>query len=176
MKWISKFDPDSNRQGKMDVDFKLNTDVGTEVPFRISAKNWQTLDRNFGETNVIYALLRSAGNESTVEYCYAMQDENETNVDAAHKLAKFSLLVDILMGYSQKEKFADTLVINIRSEKRVIVASIIDIIDEINRSIDSFYLLDYDHAGIDSKLKILRSGLSAAKAMDEYQPLAMKYL
>jgi hypothetical protein len=46
----------------MDVNFTFNDVAGKPIPFRISAKNWQTLNRDFGETNIVYALLRSAGN------------------------------------------------------------------------------------------------------------------
>jgi hypothetical protein len=115
----------------MDVEFTFNdTSTGKQIPFRISAKNWLTLDRDFGETNVIYALLRSAKNNGAVNYMFAMQDEhNDNNVQFAHMLAKYSLVTDILMGLSQSEKFADTIVINIRSERRVIVGSIVDILD-----------------------------------------------
>ena len=137
------FNPDKDRQGKMDVEFMFNTEAKQTIPFRISAKNWQTLDRDFGETNVIYALLRSAGNESAVEYAFAMQDKDATNLSAAHRLAKYSLLVDILMGYSQQNNYADTIVINVRNEQRVIVASIIDIVDQINADLNSFNLAGY---------------------------------
>jgi hypothetical protein len=62
-----------------------------------------------------------------------MQDKYNTDiVNAAHRLAKYSILIDILMGYSQTENYADTIVINVRSEQRVIVGSIVDIIDQIN--------------------------------------------
>jgi hypothetical protein len=46
-----------------------------------------------------------------------MQDKYNTDiVNAAHRLAKYSILIDILMGYSQTENYADTIVINVRSE------------------------------------------------------------
>ena len=175
--WVNKFDPDSSRQGKMDVYFTFNDQAGNRIPFRISAKNWETLDRDFGSTNVIYALLRSAGNESTVEYALAMQDKNNSNINAAHRLAKYSLLVDILMGYSQQSNYADTIVINLRSEQRVIVASIVDIVDQIRKDLDSFNLAGYNGDTINQRLIIIREALnSAGGRTEEYLALAMKYL
>ena len=171
------FNPDSERQGKMDVEFKFNTDAKKTIPFRISAKNWQTLDRDFGETNVIYALLRSAGNESAVEYALAMQDNDENNTSAAHRLAKYSLLVDILMGYSQQNNYADTIVINVRNEQRVIVASIIDIVDQINRELKTFNLAGYQDAVIESHMRAIRAAIHAEEGVTEqYLALGMKYL
>ena len=177
--WISSFNPDASRQGKMDVDFKFNdTVIGKQIPFRISAKNWQTLDRDFGETNVIYALLRSAGNEGSMNYMLAMQDkDNINNINLAHQLAKYSLVTDILMGLSQEEKFADTIVINVRSEERVIVGSIIDILDQIWDGLKNFDLPTYPGDTINQKLIILRTALQNSKGKTEqYQSLAMKYL
>lgn len=171
------FNPDKDRQGKMDVEFLFNTDAKKTIPFRISAKNWQTLDRDFGETNVIYALLRSAGNESAVEYALAMQDKDENNTSAAHRLAKYSLLVDILMGYSQQNNYADTIVINVRNEQRVIVASIIDIVDQINRELKTFNLAGYQDATIESHMRAIRAAIHAEEGVTEqYLALGMKYL
>ena len=171
------FNPDKDRQGKMDVEFLFNTDARQTIPFRISAKNWQTLDRDFGETNVIYALLRSAGNESAVEYALAMQDKNSSNTSVAHRLVKYSLLVDILMGYSQANNYADTIVINVRSEQRVIVASIIDIVDQINADLDKFNLSGYQDSTIETRMRAIRAAIHAEEGVTEqYLALGMKYL
>lgn len=174
------FNPDSNRQGKMDVDFTFN-DNGTLIPFRISAKNWQTLqDRDFGETSVIFALLRSAGNDGAIDYIYAMQDENNSNVvKNAHTLAKLSIIVDTLMGYSQKDNYADTLVINVRSEERVIVTSISSILNQINNDLDKIMNLSgYDGDTFHSNLITLRKAVEAQKInrSSQYQNLSFKYL
>jgi hypothetical protein len=44
----------------------------------------------------------------------------------AHNLAKLSIVADILMGYSQSNAYADTLVINLRSgsASQIIVKSL----------------------------------------------------
>lgn len=175
---IQGFNPNSERQGKMDVNFTFNDKAGNVVPFRISAKNWQTLDRDFGETNIAYALLRSAGNESAVEYAYAMQDEHQEGLqDAYHRVAKYSILVDILMGYSQKENYADTIVINVRNEKRVIVASIIGIIDEINKNLNQLDIAGYDDVTLETRIRIIRQALDRAPGRSkEFISLSMKYL
>lgn len=177
--WISSFRPDGSRQGKMDVDFKFNDPkTGKQIPFRISAKNWKTLDRDFGDTNVIYALLRSAGNNGAINYMLAMQDEkNQNNIDKAHRLAKYCLVADILMGLSQEGHFADTIVINVRQEKRVIVGSIIDILDNIWKNLKNFDLPTYPGSTINQKLTIIRNALNNTDSKsDQYYSLAMKYL
>ena len=175
---VQGFNPNSERQGKMDVDFTFNDKAGNVIPFRISAKNWQTLDRDFGETNVAYALLRSAGAESAMEYAYAMQDEHQEGLqDAFHRVAKYSILVDILMGYSQKENYADTIVINVRNEQRVIVASIIGIVDEINKNLNKLDISGYDDPTLETRLTIIRRALDRAPGRsEEYISLSMKYL
>lgn len=175
---IRGFNPNSERQGKMDVNFTFNDKAGNTIPFRISAKNWQTLDRDFGETNIAYALLRSAGAESAMEYAYAMQDEYQEGLqDAFHRVAKYSILVDILMGYSQRENYADTIVINVRNEQRVIVASIISIVDEINKNLDGLDISGYDDPTLETRLTIIRRALDRAPGRsDEYISLSMKYL
>ena len=177
--WTSSFAPDKKRQGKMDVDFKFNDPKNERViPFRISAKNWRTLDRDFGETNVIYALLRSADNEGAINYMLAMQDpENTNNIDLGHQLAKYSLVVDILMGLSQEGHFADTLVINVREEKRVIVGSVLDILDNIWEKIKDFDLPGYPASQIHRELTIIRTALGNMDQKSEtYYSLGMKYL
>lgn len=175
---VKGFNPNSERQGKMDVNFTFNDAAGKPIPFRISAKNWQTLDRDFGETNVAYALLRSAGNQSTVEYAFAMQDKYNTDiVNAAHRLAKYSILIDILMGYSQTENYADTIVINVRSEQRVIVGSIVDIIDQINQDLDNLGIAGYEDDTIHANMMIIRGAIDKTTGRSkEYTALSLKYL
>ena len=61
----------------------------------------------------------------------------------AHALARHSLLVDILMGYSQTNNYADTIVINDRSKKEIKVIAISDIIKAIKADM-KIYIQDYD--------------------------------
>jgi hypothetical protein len=64
-----KYNPSTPKQGKMDVSFKYQT-RGKERQYRISAKRWGKGHGNLGETNLLAALARSAGNQSAVEaYC-----------------------------------------------------------------------------------------------------------
>lgn len=179
-KAVNGFNPDSSRQGKMDVNFVFNDSNSKQVPFRISAKNWLNTDRDFGKTELIYALLRSAGNVATIEYIYAMQDEkNESIRKGYHELAKYSALLDILMGYSQKNNYADTLVLNIRSEQKVIVASIADILSKIENNISNNLRIEgYDDSLIHTRMTILRNVATrqAGSRSRNFKNLSFKYL
>jgi hypothetical protein len=103
----------------MDVDFNI-PDMGN---FRISAKNWATVEdegaikRNFGETSIYSALKREINPREMLDYypkvfaysyvSFSIKSNNNNNnnikfnaIKRAHALAKYSLLLDILMGYS----------------------------------------------------------------------------
>ena len=99
----------------MDIDFSLPEPKEGNRNFRISAKNWANLkNRDFGSSNLAYTLLRTIGEEGTDLYGYIMSDDkrSDRSITQAHKVAKLSTILDILMGYSQSENFADTIVIN----------------------------------------------------------------
>lgn len=177
-KAIQGFNPNSDRQGKMDVNFEYNDGVNL-IPFRISAKNWMNLNRDLGETNIAYALLRSLEQDDALLYLYTMQDERKENRDEiaiAHKLAKYAILIDILMGFSQTENYADTLFLNIREEKRVAVYSISDIIEKINRNLDTFNVMGYSSTDIYRKMVNIRKALGKTNRSDDFEALSLKYL
>lgn len=190
LKWTKSFSPDTKgRQGKMDVSFKLKTSKNKKVPFRISAKNWATLDRDFGSTSLIFGLLRSGGQFLSTHYSFLMQDENKDNVvtnllNRAHETAKFACMLDILQGYSQKNTYADTLVINNRKNKKIMVYSIFNIVESIYNNLSGFELGGYNGNEIYGDLKSLSSTIRKM-SFDEragegnsklYQELAYKYL
>lgn len=172
-KAIQGFQPDSDRQGKMDVNFTFN-DNGTYVPFRISAKNWQGLSRDFGNTNIIHALIRSLDIEGAELYTSAMTDEGKA-VQDANDLAKYAIIVDILMGYSQKNNYADTLFINDRIGKSVYVISLVDLFEKIYNNIAEMKVGGYDNDTIETKLKILKRAVDKSEG-ESYRDLAWKYL
>lgn len=172
-KAVQGFKPDSDRQGKMDVNFTFN-DNGNYIPFRISAKNWQGLNRDFGSTNVIYALIRSLDIEGAELYTSAMTDEGQV-VQDANELAKYAILVDILMGYSQKNNYADTLFINDRVGKAVYVISLVDLFEKIYNNIAKVNIQGYDSDTVETKLKILKRAVDKSQG-DSYRDLAWKYL
>lgn len=177
-KYTQGFKPDSDRQGKMDVNFTFN-DEGTYVPFRISAKNWKTLDRDFGSTPLIYALLRTLGDESATEYAFAMQDEKNDNVvKSSHQMAKYAIIADILMGYSQENNYADTLLINDRAASRVIVVSLVDLMEKIYSKIEDQKIQGYNDDVIHNRMIILRQAVAKAKQSRSsmYKSLAYKYM
>jgi hypothetical protein len=85
----------------MDVDFTFK-DGENLIPFRISAKNWDSFDRDLGSVSLIYAIIRSVGDASTLGYIYSMQDEwgSDSLKKGYHNLAKYAVFADIVMGLS----------------------------------------------------------------------------
>ncbi len=170
-------DPYQSRQGKMDVEFQLKLDDNI-TPFRISAKSWTDFGSDFGETSVGAALMRTSGFDWTQAYTLGLTMGNyltynsgsfydydifSTNLlqpyyDQIHKFAKVNLLLDILMGYSQINLYADTIVINQRSQKKVYVASIAQILNKIKGQINSnkdWNINDYKQNDLLNKLQNL---------------------
>ena len=178
----SSFNPDSVRQGKMDVKLTL---PGQEAmsPFRVSAKNWGAL-HDLGETPLAYALFRSLGNseEGMYAYAYTLQDKNNTAaINQAHELAKLAIVADILMGYSQSGGYADTLVINYRAKRQVIVRPMQEIFDQIEKKLRSLKIDGYKDGliqrNIASLSKIAISRSQDSQTQDQYfQTMSLKYL
>jgi hypothetical protein len=84
----------------MDILLKL-PDIANQ-PFRISAKNWNSAN-DFGETNLWYALSRTVSKKTALEhymYSLAAYEANDNQLKAAHNLAKMSVFLDTIMGYS----------------------------------------------------------------------------
>lgn len=128
---------DSSRQGKIDVNLILNDKKISSTPFRVSAKNWQSGSGDFGETELWYALSRTLNNTVAERLFYNLGDkdsESSGSLAEAHKLIHLSIVLDGLMGYSQKNNWVDTLVINRRDGSGVKVEYIPDLIEEFNNS------------------------------------------
>ena len=111
----------ASRQGKIDV--LLNLKNISKTPFRISAKNWLDYG-DFGEVPLSSVLERTVDSSSVLEkYIYAMGLSDGEVLTSAHNMAKFSILMDTLVGYSQENNWVDTLIINKRG-KGIIVEHI----------------------------------------------------
>lgn len=126
-------------QGKIDIEFKMpNIGDSFDKKFRVSAKNWNSLkNRDFGNTRLSYAILRSAGLNDMYTYAFAISYPKASGYSQqAHKFAKACLLLDILMGYSQKTGYADTIIINDRSAQEIKVYSIYEIINRILNNLE----------------------------------------
>jgi hypothetical protein len=65
-------------------------------------------------------------------YSLGLSDQEAQGAkESAHDMAKFAIVLDTLMGYSQKNNWADTLVINLRAKKHVVVEHIPTLIKDV---------------------------------------------
>lgn len=115
-----KYNASAARQIKMDVsiNFRPKNSKSTKI-FRASLKNWGSNTRSLGETSILGAILRTSSNETTNIYSLCLLGENNTLI-MAHRIARLSILMDIVTGFSQKEGYADTLIINTGASIKVI--------------------------------------------------------
>lgn len=170
-KYNSSLSPNSDVQGKMDVNFILG---GQErLPFRISAKNWRSLNnRDFGSTQLAYAIIRSLDFDSLIDYLYLMQDEY-IQLQQAHNFAKLCVLLDTVMGFSQKNLYADTLVINERGVKYH-VYSIKEIIQ--NALDKDFKVNGYNNGYVHQNITNIRKAIIAKRGRSaSFQYYSIKY-
>lgn len=193
-KTIDSFDANSSRQQKMDIELDWGKNIKAagykDNKYRVSMKNWQDLNGDFGTTSAIYAILRTMRTEDTNRYLYALQENTYTNsnveeghqaiVQKAHQLAKYSILVDTLMGYSQKNGYADTLFINVRSKQKVVIVPIYSIIKEVYKELDKINVSGYPESAIGSSAELVKRATDASpRAADRpttYTNWIMKYL
>lgn len=156
---INSYDP---KQGKMDVEFKT-----PENTFRISAKSWHNLTDsklNFGETTLFNAIARTAGVDSALAYGlpvgYYNPEGKLWSHMGFHEFAKTCIFLDTVMGYSQSNNYADTIVIQNRSNpaRPIRVFSIYDLITKIYKIIKSDeFITGYDYNSIDIRSFIKNS-------------------
>lgn len=186
-----EFNADSLRQQKMDIELEWGKNIKgikKDNSYRVSMKNWSNLEGDFGKTPVIYAILRTLGKENTNRYLYSLQENTYLKrvegysaiVQQAHQLAKYSILVDTLMGYSQKKGYADTLFINVRSQQRVIIIPIYDIIKEVYKRLDNINVLNYKEDTVTSSAEFIRHAIDSQSyrlnQSESYKGWIMKYL
>lgn len=142
------------RQGKIDVLLNL-PDIANQ-PFRISAKNWNSVN-DFGETNLWYALSRTVSKKTALEhyiYSLAAYEANDNQLKAAHDLAKMSVFLDTIMGYSQQNNYVDTLVINDRSKRKVHVFSIRRLLQNFRDNTSHIVITGYDENNVISSARL----------------------
>lgn len=170
-----------DKQGKMDFFFSYLDENNNNIISRQSLKSWGTeKDRGFGKTSLLDALSRSLNNRSILEdYSMTLQHpqfkkstkkesqieestekeypEFQANLKAAHDLAKFAVIIDIVMGYSQTTGYANVGIINVRGQG----IKIIDFNDEIlkignNLTSKIFELRGYNEENLQAVAQNLR--------------------
>lgn len=160
-----------DKQGKMDFSFSYLDENNNCIISRQSLKSWGSeKDRGFGQTSLLDALIRSFGNRSILEdYSMTLQHpqikkstgkeypEFQANLKAAHDLAKFAVIIDIVMGYSQTTGYANVGIINVRGQG----IKIIDFNDEIlkigkNLTSKVFELKGYNEENLQAVAQNLR--------------------
>ena len=149
---INSFD---RRQGKMDVAFKLPDGIANGETLRISAKSWEGLSgKDFGETTLLDAIVRTAGIDDALAYGLTVGFYNPIGKlweeVYAHEFAKTCIFLDIVMGYSQKQGFADIIVIEDRSNftRPIKVVSIYNLLTKITQHINDLKGITYSYDNI----------------------------
>ena len=117
-----KYNTGSARQIKADVEIIFKPQIGHIQKFKASLKNWSSLkNKNLGTTSILSAVDRVGGNRQlTNAYGLSLGSTNESLLLQAHKMARLSILMDVITGYSQNIGYADTLIINTGKAIKVI--------------------------------------------------------
>lgn len=107
------------KQGKVDVIFSVpSLNGGKSSSFYISAKSWgHGIDNRhgFNSTTLQNALLRTVGFDASLAYGLVLGYYRTNTYMRFHDFARACALVDIVMGFSQETDYADTIVIENRS-------------------------------------------------------------
>ena len=130
----SKKGAGSSRSQKMDIIFSFSQGQNKKRDYRVSAKNWET-SGDFGETSLWYVIQRTFNLEEANVFLKTMGKPNtsKNQLQKAHEFAKMAIFLDIIMGYSQKNGWVDTIVLNIRKQKKIIVESIIELLGDMDK-------------------------------------------
>ena len=170
----------AEKQGKVDFIYQTNADA-----IYASLKRWNGSfqDHTFGSTDLFGAILRSYDIDAPFSYGLVigyygklkrLGGEYQNNTNNLHLFAKACLLIDTLIGLSQKKgNMADALVIN--TGQKILIFSMNDIIKKVQ---DDIFLLDkftvkgltkFDNSQIEEKLmfsqsQVNRTSLSALHA------------
>ena len=168
--YYNTLDPGKDSFGKVDVMFSVPSVAGGKL-FRISAKNWSSIANSIeriGETSILAGIVRTMGTQGAYNYMFTMQhpwgSAGDSIISQSHEMAKLSIMFDVVMGYSQKSGFADTLVILDRQQKRIVVR---DIFDLIRRTMEQgtlssqspLYINEYDPTYIEEHARMLRQNV-----------------
>ncbi len=137
-----KYNTGSARQIKADVEIIFKPQIGHIQKFKASLKNWSSLkNKNLGTTSILSAVDRVGGNRQlTNAYGLSLASNNESLLLQAHKMARLSILMDVITGYSQNIGYADTLIINTGKAIKVI-----DPRELINEIYGKYYTDDKDN-------------------------------
>lgn len=124
----------SSRFQKMDIIFSFPQGQNKKRDYRVSAKNWE-ISGDFGETSLWYVIQRTFNLEEANVFLKTMGKPNtsKNQLQKAHEFAKMAIFLDIIMGYSQKNGWVDTIVLNIRKQKKIIVESIIELLGDMDK-------------------------------------------
>lgn len=131
------YTPTDEESSKMDIDIYFSS----KNPKKLSLKNWANIHYSnnkwgIGETNILSALIRSAGLNSSQNYSLTLLSNSSSILNSAHNFAKLSIAADILMGISQKDNWASDLVINDRSKKCIYVYNIPSLLNDIEKNLN----------------------------------------
>lgn len=131
------YEASESKNSKMDIEIKFNTGDST----RLSLKNWNNIEStNFlfgmGTTNTLGALLRSTGEINVKNYSLVLLSNRNSILSSAHKYAKISIATDILMGISQRNNWAEELVINDRSRRYIYVFNMPSLIQNLSNNLE----------------------------------------
>lgn len=111
---IKSFD---EKSGKVDVSFKLPEYKNS---FSISAKSWSSFfnRHTFNDTSLFDAIIRTSNLDYTTAYGlvvgYYYPKGKLYDWVQAHEFAKTCILLDTVMGYSQKNNWVDTIIVENR--------------------------------------------------------------
>lgn len=136
-----------DKQGKVDYIFN---EYDPQRSLHASLKTWgaDMSERNFGKTSLMAGLLRGSSIDAALSYGLVLGWYNPqgrlkpaTGLAAFHQYAKACLFVDLVSGISQQiGSFADTLVINDRSQRRIRVVSVPNLIQKVLENLESLDL------------------------------------
>lgn len=124
----------SSRSQKMDIIFSFPQGQNKKRDYRVSAKNWET-SGDFGETSLWYVIQRTFNLKEADAFLKTMGKSNASvnQLQEAHNFAKLAIFLDVIMGYSQKNGWVDTIVLNIRKQQKIIVESITNLLNGIEQ-------------------------------------------
>lgn len=117
-----RYDPGAARQIKADVEINFKASNGHNQKFKASLKNWSGIEnKHLGTTSILAAVDRVGGSRQlTNAYGLSLGSTNASLLLQAHRMARLSILMDIITGFSQNSGYADTLIINTGKAIKVI--------------------------------------------------------
>lgn len=170
----------AGKKGKMDVELKLDLPNIRESSFKVSAKNWGVFDgKDFGDINLWDALIRSSQHYGQTMGYGVQMIRGKYKKTILHQWARMCILLDSLMGYSQKNNYADTIIINDRGNKKIRVYSINSIINNYYSQKNKQFINGYNDNNIPETLSNdippkTHLGLQLSKLQSNMRELKLK--